>query len=57
MSALGQNFAAPIWMTYRQASELNAHVRKGKQNHGRANRFNSGFTMKTGSWSASLLRG
>lgn len=29
MSALGQNFAAPIWMTFRQASELNAHVRKG----------------------------
>src|SRR5580658_1255577 len=31
MSALGQNFAAPIWMTYRQASELNAHVRKGEK--------------------------
>src|SRR5580693_9546156 len=28
MSAPGQNFTAPIWMTYRQASELNAHVRK-----------------------------
>ena len=28
ISALGQNFTAPIWMTYRQASELNAHVRK-----------------------------
>src|ERR1022692_153010 len=31
MSALGQNFAAPIWMTYRQASELTAHVRKGEK--------------------------
>ena len=31
MSALGQNFAAPIWMTFRQASELNAHVRKDEK--------------------------
>ena len=31
MSALTQNFAAPIWMTYHQASELNAHVRKGEK--------------------------
>jgi antirestriction protein ArdC len=31
MSALGQSFAAPIWMTYRQASEFNAHVRKGEK--------------------------
>src|SRR6202045_4794109 len=31
MSALGQNFAAPIWMTFRQASELNANVRKGEK--------------------------
>ena len=31
MSALEQNFAAPIWMTYRQASELNAHVKKGEK--------------------------
>jgi antirestriction protein ArdC len=31
MSALGQNIAAPIWMTYRQATELNAHVRKGEK--------------------------
>jgi antirestriction protein ArdC len=29
MSALGQNFTAPVWMTFRQASALNAHVRKG----------------------------
>jgi antirestriction protein ArdC len=29
MSALGQNFTAPIWMTFRQASELSGHVRKG----------------------------
>lgn len=28
-SALAQNFSAPIWMTFRQAMELNAHVRKG----------------------------
>ena len=27
----GQNFAAPIWMTFRQAGELNAHVRKGEK--------------------------
>jgi antirestriction protein ArdC len=31
MSALSQNFAAPIWMTYRQACEFNAHVRKGEK--------------------------
>jgi len=31
MSALSQNFAAPVWMTFRQASELNAHVRKGEK--------------------------
>src|SRR6202046_182646 len=31
MSALSQNFAAPIWMTFRQASELNANVRKGEK--------------------------
>ncbi len=31
MSALSQNFAAPIWMTYRQAGELDAHVRKGEK--------------------------
>ena len=28
---LQQDFAAPIWMTYRQAAELNAHVRKGEK--------------------------
>jgi hypothetical protein len=31
MSALSQNFAASIWMSYRQAGELNAHVRKGER--------------------------
>jgi antirestriction protein ArdC len=31
MSALSQNFAAPIWMTYRQATDLKAHVRKGQR--------------------------
>ena len=27
-SAMAQNFAAPIWMTFNQASELDAHIRK-----------------------------
>lgn len=31
MSATAQGFAAPIWMTFRQAMELNAHVRKGEE--------------------------
>lgn len=31
MSALSRNFAAPIWMTYRQATELQGHVRKGEK--------------------------
>jgi len=30
-AATAQGFAAPIWMTYRQASELGAHVRKGEK--------------------------
>ena len=30
-SATAQGFAAPIWMTYRQATELGAHVRKGEK--------------------------
>ncbi|MEP7309326.1 MAG: zincin-like metallopeptidase domain-containing protein [Acidobacteriota bacterium] len=30
-SATAQGFAAPIWMTYRQATEFNAHVRKGEK--------------------------
>lgn len=30
-SALAAGFAAPIWMTFKQALELNAHVRKGKK--------------------------
>jgi antirestriction protein ArdC len=30
-SALAQNFAAPIWMTFRQAIELKAHVRQGEK--------------------------
>jgi antirestriction protein ArdC len=29
-TAVEQGFSAPIWMTYRQATELNAHVRKGE---------------------------
>ncbi|HWG46522.1 MAG TPA: ArdC-like ssDNA-binding domain-containing protein, partial [Gemmataceae bacterium] len=28
-SAMNQNFAAPIWMTFHQAKELNANVKKG----------------------------
>jgi antirestriction protein ArdC len=31
ISAVARNFAAPVWMTYRQASELGAHVRKGER--------------------------
>jgi antirestriction protein ArdC len=30
-SAMVQDFAAPIWVTYRQASELGAQVRKGEK--------------------------
>src|SRR6266705_698374 len=30
-SATAQGFAAPIWMTFRQAMELGAHVRKGEK--------------------------
>jgi antirestriction protein ArdC len=30
-SAMAQNFAAPIWMTFRQATELDAHIRKGEK--------------------------
>lgn len=28
-SAMAQNFAAPIWMTFRQATQLDGHIRKG----------------------------
>jgi antirestriction protein ArdC len=31
MSAELQGYAAPLWMTFRQAGELNAHVRKGEK--------------------------
>src|SRR5262249_11773689 len=30
-SAVEQGFCAPIWMTFKQALELNAHVRKGEK--------------------------
>jgi antirestriction protein ArdC len=30
-SAMTQNFVAPIWMTFKQASELDAHIRKGEK--------------------------
>jgi len=30
-SAMEKGFAAPIWMTFKQALELNAHVRKGEK--------------------------
>jgi len=29
--AVSQGFAAPVWMTFRQAAELDAHVRKGEK--------------------------
>ena len=28
-SAMAQNFAGPIWMTFKQATELDGHIRKG----------------------------
>ena len=31
MNAAAQNFVAPIWMTFRQAIELDGHVRKGEK--------------------------
>ena len=30
-AAMAGGFAAPIWMTFKQALELNAHVRKGEK--------------------------
>ncbi len=30
-SAIEQGFTSPIWMTFRQATELNAHVKKGEK--------------------------
>src|SRR5260370_9993171 len=30
-SAMAQNFPAPIWMTFKQASELDAYIRKGEK--------------------------
>src|SRR5258707_7613398 len=30
-SAMAQNIAAPVWMTFKQASELDAHIRKGEK--------------------------
>jgi len=30
-SAIAQNFAAHVWMTFKQASELDAHIRKGEK--------------------------
>jgi hypothetical protein len=30
-SAIDQNFTAPIWMTFKQAAELNANVKKGSK--------------------------
>jgi len=30
-SAIEQGFTSPIWMTFRQSTELNAHVRKGEK--------------------------
>src|SRR6202020_3595186 len=28
---MAKNFAAPVWMTFKQASELDAHIRKGEK--------------------------
>lgn len=30
-SAMAQNFAGPIWMTFKQATELDGHIRKGEK--------------------------
>ena len=30
-SAMAQNFVAPVWMTFKQATELDAHIRKGEK--------------------------
>jgi antirestriction protein ArdC len=30
-SAMAQNFAAPIWMTFKQTTELDGHIRKGEK--------------------------
>jgi antirestriction protein ArdC len=30
-NAMAQNFAAPIWMTFKQALELDAHIRQGEK--------------------------
>lgn len=30
-SAMAQNFAAPIWMTFKQATEFDGHIRKGEK--------------------------
>jgi antirestriction protein ArdC len=30
-SAMAQNFVAPVWMTFKQAAELDAHIRKGEK--------------------------
>ncbi len=30
-SAMEQGFAAPVWMTFKQALELDAHVKKGEK--------------------------
>jgi antirestriction protein ArdC len=30
-SAMAQSFVAPIWMTFKQATELDGHIRKGEK--------------------------
>jgi antirestriction protein ArdC len=30
-SAMAQNFVAPVWMTFKQAMDLDAHIRKGEK--------------------------
>jgi len=49
-SAIEQHFASPIWMTFRQAKELNASVRKGSKGTAvvYANRITKSETLEDG---------
>jgi len=56
--AVSNGYATPIWMTYKQATALNAHVRKGE--HGTmvvyADRYTKAETDETGTETTSTLR-
>src|ERR1017187_9697505 len=41
VSSVEQGFDSPSWMTFRQALELNAHVRKGEKGDRKSTRLNS----------------